>query len=68
MSDELEITKIKLIMKHTLLILGLLVSMGLTAQKQYSDVPYIQDYAQKFVLSDEFSEENFCRSMLTGTK
>ena len=42
-------------MKHILLILGLLVSMGLTAQKKYRDVPYIQDYAQKYVLSDDLS-------------
>ena len=42
-------------MKNVIVLLGLLVSLGLTAQKQYRDVSYIQDYADKFALSEDFT-------------
>ncbi len=43
-------------MKRVFVFLGLLLSLSVTAQKQYKDVPYTQDYAEKFSVSTDFSD------------
>ena len=39
-------------MKKLLIVFGLILSISISAQ-EYSDKPYIQDYADKYELSDE---------------
>ncbi len=42
-------------MKIILFLLGSMISLSALAQKQYRDVPYIQHYAEKFILSDDLT-------------
>ena len=43
-------------MKKLFIVFGLIVSMSISAQ-EYSDKPYIQDYADKYELSDDIKNK-----------